>query len=91
MPLLRSVRGVVRAMRPPSAAAHATFAIAWSVTTLGSACVDRAAARARADDRVVCPTIPETTHDAFVIHGAKVEDGERLLDPADVLDRKSVV
>jgi len=85
MPRLRSVRGVVKAMRPPSVAAYATFAIAWSVTTLGSACVDREAARARAEDRLACPTIPATAKDAFVVHGAKVQDGERLLDPADVV------
>lgn len=85
MPLLRSVRGIVKAMRPPSAAAYATFAIAWSISALGSACVDRAAARARAGDLVVCPTIPAATKDAFVVHGAKVQDGALLLDPADVV------
>ncbi|CAN5924773.1 hypothetical protein BH11MYX4_BH11MYX4_66050 [soil metagenome] len=83
--LLAHVRRLVKAMRPPSVAAYATFAIAWSATALGSACVDRAAARARADDLVVCPTLPETKKEALVVHGAKVQAGDHLLDPADVL------
>ena len=85
VPLLAHVRRLVKPMRPPSVAAYATFAIAWSATALGSACVDRAAARARADDQMFCPTLPETTKDAFVVHGAKVQDDEHVLDPADVL------
>ena len=63
------------------------FAIAWALTTLGSAsaCVEHAAPRARPEDQVFCPTIPAATKGAFVVHGAKVQDGERLLDPADVV------
>jgi predicted amidohydrolase YtcJ len=72
-------------MRPPSAAAYATFAIAWSATALGSACVHRNAPAAEALAAIVCPTIPAGTQDAFVVHGARVLDGDRLLDPADVL------
>ncbi|HSO39485.1 MAG TPA: hypothetical protein VLT33_43455, partial [Labilithrix sp.] len=85
VPLLAHVRRLVKPMRPPSVAAYATFAIAWSATALGSACVDRTATRARADDQMFCPTLPETTKDAFVVHGAKVQDDEHVLDPADVL------
>jgi hypothetical protein len=84
--LLSHVRCAVKAMRPPSARAYATFAIAWSVTALGSACMERATAtHPRVADTIPCPTIPETTRDAFVVHGARVVDGDRVLHPADVL------
>ena len=32
-----------------------------------------------------CPTIDEETKNAFLVHGARVFDGERMIDPADVL------
>lgn len=75
-------------MRPPSAAAYATFAITWSATALVGACMERggvSAAQRRAEEATFCPTIPADTRGAFVVHGAKVQDGEHLLDPADVL------
>ena len=74
-------------MRPPSAAAYATFAITWSATALVGACMNRtpAALAARPDDSTFCPALTDDTGNAFVVHGAKVQDGDHLLDPADVL------
>lgn len=39
----------------------------------------------RAESDTYCPTLPEETRGAFIVHGARIFDGERVLDPADVL------
>jgi imidazolonepropionase-like amidohydrolase len=41
--------------------------------------------RAPAADATFCPTITKEMRDAFLVHGARIFDGERVRDPADVL------